>query len=139
MFGRSLGGAVAMELTNSVSPGALILESTFSSLAEMAPFPFPAFFVRLLVGDVWNSVRTAAALTVPTLCIHSPNDEIVPYRQGRRVYDAVAGDKTFLDIQGGHNTGFMESLAIYIPALDDFLTKHFGAKEAGAAEKDGNQ
>ena len=84
---------------------------------------------RLVVGDVWNSAEAAAALTVPTLCIHSPDDDIVPYRLGRRLYDAVAhekSEKTFVQIQGGHNEGFLESLYVYRPALDAFLTKHFG-------------
>jgi fermentation-respiration switch protein FrsA (DUF1100 family) len=126
LFGRSLGGAIAVELARSVTPGALILESTFSSLAEMAPFIIPTPVARLIIWDAWNSTKTAAGITVPTLCIHSQADEVVPYRQGRRLYDAVAGEKVFVDIRGGHNDGFMRAYDIYVAALDDFLTKHFG-------------
>lgn len=127
VFGRSLGGAVAMELMRSVTPGALILESTFSSLADMSPFP-ARIAPFLLGGDFWNSVETAATLTIPTLCIHSQRDEVVPFRQGRRIYEAVASEKTFLEIHGGHNTGFMQSLEIYTAGLDRFLTAHFGPR-----------
>jgi len=128
VFGRSLGGAVAMELMRSVTPGALILESTFSSLADMSPFPsFIAPF--LFGGDFWNSVEAAAGLTAPTLSVHSPQDEIVPYRQGRRVYEAVVSEKTFLEIRGDHNSGFLVSHDIYVAGLDDFLTRHFGETE----------
>jgi len=126
VFGRSLGGAVAVELARSVTPGGLILESTFSSLAEMAPFIIPTPVARLVTWDAWNSARTAEGITVPTLCIHSPVDEVVPYRQGRRLYDAIAGEKAFVDIDGGHNDGFMRSYDIYIAALDDFLAKYPG-------------
>ena len=125
VFGRSLGGAVAMELMHSVTPGALILESTFSSIADMSPFP-ASVAPLLLGGNFWNSVETAASLSIPTLIIHSPQDEVVPFRQGRRIYEAVTSEKTFLEIQGGHNSGFMQSFDIYAPALDLFLTKHFG-------------
>jgi hypothetical protein len=125
IFGRSLGGAVAVELARSVTPGALILESTFSSLAEMAPFLIPTPVARLVTWNAWNSAETAAGITVPTLCIHSPTDGIVPYLHGRRIYDALAGEKVFVDIQGGHNDGFMRSHDIYIAALDGFLTKYF--------------
>ena len=130
VFGRSLGGAVAMELMKSVKPGALILESTFSSLADMSPFP-ASIAPFLLGGNYWNSVETAASLTVPTLVIHSPQDEVIPFRQGRRIYEAIASkgtfaEKTFLEIRGGHNSGFMDSIEIYFPAIDSFLTKHFG-------------
>ena len=127
VFGRSLGGAIAMELTRHVEPRALILESTFSSLPEMIKIPFMAPVARLIVGDIWNSAEAAATLTAPTLCIHSPDDWIVPYRFGRRLYDAVAGEKTFVQIRGGHNEGFLESMDVYRPALDIFLTKHFGS------------
>jgi fermentation-respiration switch protein FrsA (DUF1100 family) len=61
VFGRSLGGAVAVELARSVTPGALILESTFSSLSEMAPFIIPTPVARLLTWDAWNSAKTAAS------------------------------------------------------------------------------
>jgi fermentation-respiration switch protein FrsA (DUF1100 family) len=131
VFGFSLGGAVAMELQRSVTPGALILESTFSSLADMSPFPASVapFF---LGGDYWNSIKTARGLTVPTLVIHSPQDSVVPYQQGKRLYEAVGAnesitEKTFLEIQGDHNSGFLQSLEVYAAGLELFLTKHLFA------------
>jgi fermentation-respiration switch protein FrsA (DUF1100 family) len=127
VFGRSLGGAIAVELTRSTKPGALILESTFSSLADMAPF-FLLPVARLVTWGAWNSVKTAGSITIPTLCIHSSEDDIVPYRQGRRLYDALASEKTFVDIHGDHNGGFFASYDIYVSALDKFLTRYFGPK-----------
>jgi fermentation-respiration switch protein FrsA (DUF1100 family) len=126
VFGRSLGGAIAMELMRGEVPGSLILESTFSSLAEIVRLPFLFPLARLVTGDAWNSAEVARALTVPALCIHSLDDEIVPYRTGRRLYDAIASEKTFLEIHGGHNEGFLDSIDAYVPALDAFLTKRFG-------------
>jgi fermentation-respiration switch protein FrsA (DUF1100 family) len=125
VFGRSLGGAVAIELTRSVKPRALILESTFSSLPDMIRIQFLAPFARLLIGDVWNSAKTASSLTVPTLLIHSPDDAVVPYRLGMRLYDAIASEKTFVQIHGDHNGGFMESIGIYRPALEEWLDDRF--------------
>ena len=126
VFGRSLGGAVAMQLMRRVKPRALILESTFSSLPEMIRIPFLVPATRFVAGDVFNSAEAALALTVPTLCLHSPDDGIVPYRLGRRLYESVASEKTFVELHGGHNSGFLESIDIYRPALDEFLTRHFG-------------
>ena len=133
VFGRSLGGAVAMELMNSVRPGALILDSTFSSVADMSPFPAPVASL-ILGGDFWNSEKTARNLNIPAMVIHSPQDEVIPFSQGQRIYQALGADiggnegagKTFLEIRGRHNTGFMESLADYTVALDRFLTQYFG-------------
>lgn len=126
LFGRSLGGAVALELTRSVRPRALILESTFASPFGVLHLDFMAPLLRVAVGDIWNSREAAERLTVPTLCIHSPDDGVVPFREGRRLYEAVAGEKAFVEIRGSHNGGFLQSREIYVPALERFLTKHFG-------------
>ena len=128
VFGRSLGAAIAVELLRSAEPGALIIETAFSSLANMAPL-FLGPVVRLLTWDVWNSVKAAAEITVPALCIHSPEDEFVPYWQGRRVYEALAGEKEFVAVHGVYNRGFWETREIYVSALDTFLAKHFGSAE----------
>ena len=121
LFGRSLGGAVALELTRSVRPRALILESTFASPFGVLNLDFMAPLLRAAVGDIWNSREAAERLTVPTLCIHSPDDGIVPFREGRRLYEAVTGGKAFVEIHGSHNGGFLQSREIYVPALDRFL------------------
>jgi pimeloyl-ACP methyl ester carboxylesterase len=126
VFGRSIGGAVAMQLMRHVKPRVLILESTFSSLPEMIRVPLLVPLARLVTGDVFDSAETASELTVPTLCFHSPEDRIVPYRLGRRLYESVASDKTFVDLRGDHNEGFLESTDVYNSALDEFFTKYFG-------------
>jgi fermentation-respiration switch protein FrsA (DUF1100 family) len=132
VFGRSIGGAVAMQLMRHAKPRALILESTFSSLSEMVRIPFLVPVARFVIGDALNSVRIARRLTVPVLCLHSPDDNIVPYRLGRRLYESVASEKTFVELRGDHNMGFLESIGTYRSALDKFLTKHFGAMEPPA-------
>ncbi|MDR3354654.1 MAG: alpha/beta hydrolase [Synergistaceae bacterium] len=134
VFGRSIGGAVAMQLMARVKPRALILESTFSSLAEMIRVPFLVPLARLIAGGAFDSAQIASKLTVPTLFIHSPDDEIVPYRLGRRLYESAAGEKTFAEIHGGHNDGFLKSIDIYRAALDEFLRERLG--EAKRAEAD---
>ena len=135
VFGRSLGGAVAMELMRYVTPGALILESTFSSLSDMVRLDLLSPVVRILTGDVWNSVVVAHELAVPTLSLHSPDDEIVPYRLGRRLFDALAGEKKFVDISGDHNEGFSMSMPAYRDALDAFLTRHFGKSQTALEQQ----
>jgi len=125
VFGRSLGGAVAMELMRSATPRGLIFELKFSSLADMSPFP--SFIApTLLGGDFWNSEQTAASVTVPVLIIHKPHDGSFMYRQSRRVYEALVGEKTFLDTRAHH--GYRSSFEMYIAGLDDFLTGLFGER-----------
>jgi len=122
VFGRSLGGAVAVELMRSAAPGGLILETKFSSLADMSPFPlFIAPF--LLGGDFWNSTQTAAGVVVPTLIIHRPHDGYAMYKQSRRVYEALAGEKTFLNTRAYY--GYRSSFEMYAAGIDSFLAGLF--------------
>lgn len=131
VFGRSIGGAVAMQLMRDAKPRALILESTFSSLPELVRVDALVPLARFIVGDVLNSARVAGTVDVPVLFIHSPDDDIVPYRYGRRLYDAIASpEKTFVEIRGGHNEGYFDSHDVYLPALEAFITKHFGPRSS---------
>lgn len=131
VFGRSLGGAIALQFIKNVNPPvkALILESTFSSLADMTGVDFISRAVRLLVTDAWNSADTARNLTVKTLCVHSPDDDVVPYRLGKRLFDTVVSQKSFLEIRGDHNYGFMESMPDYANGLNEFLNKVLPAQK----------
>jgi len=122
IFGRSLGAAVGAQLASRRSPGGLIIESGFTSGVEMARrlYPFlPAGLITRLEFPLADFVRQVRC---PVLVIHSRDDEIIPFDMGKAIYQAVAGeDKTFLEIWGGHNTGFYLSESVYIPALEKFL------------------
>lgn len=133
LFGRSLGGAVALELTRVVTPRAIILESTFASPFGVArlgrlTWLFPLLRAIMGLGGSWASREIASGLTIPSLHIHSPDDEIVPYAEGVRLFEAKAGEKSFVTIRGDHNDGFMESLDVYEPALDAFVERWFGPR-----------
>lgn len=62
----------------------------------------------------------------PVLVIHSPDDEIIPYAHGQRLYATAAGPKVFLKLRGDHNTGFLMSGRDYVHGLDAFLREHLG-------------
>lgn len=121
LFGRSLGGVVAMWLAERVDPAALILESTFTSLEDMASHHYPFLPVSLISRYDYDAVSAAPAVTAPVLTVHSPQDEIVPFELGTRLHDALPGRKTFLEIRGGHNEGFLVSGRQYTEGLQRFL------------------
>jgi fermentation-respiration switch protein FrsA (DUF1100 family) len=60
-------------------------------------------------------------VTAPVLIAHSPQDEIVPYAQGRTLYDTANPPKQFLELAGGHNDGFIFMRESWINVLKDFL------------------
>ena len=121
IFGRSLGGAVAIKLAGEEEAGALICESSFTSAVDMGRLLFPYLPVDLLVFDRYDSISRVGELSLPKLFIHSRGDEIIPFGHGERLYRAAAPPKEFLEIRGGHNEGFLESEDIYREIIDDFL------------------
>lgn len=124
LFGRSLGGAVAAELTTRHRPGVLILESTFTSVPDMAAAAYPFLPGRWLSRFRYNAREAVGRAPAPVLVIHSPEDEIVPYRHGRALYDAARNPKAFLEIHGGHNEGFLESGERYREGIARFLRQY---------------
>ncbi len=124
VLGRSLGGAIAANLTKDRSPRMLILESAFSSVADVASKSYPIFPVRLLCRYRYDTSEYVKNLKCPLLVIHSPEDEIVPYSLGRKIFDSAGGPKEFLKIKGTHNEGFDESKEVYVKGLRTFIEKH---------------
>jgi len=124
VMGRSLGGAVASNLAKNNNPSLLILESAFTSTADMAASAYPIFPVRLLCRFGYRNIENVKSIKCPLLVIHSPNDEIVPYSHGRKIFDAAKEPKEFLQISGSHNEGFDESKEAYVEGLKIFLGKY---------------
>jgi fermentation-respiration switch protein FrsA (DUF1100 family) len=123
-FGRSLGGAVATRLAQDHPPAALIIESTFTSIPDMAAQIYFFLPVRLLARIDYNTLARLPELTTPILIIHSPDDEVIPYAHGQRLFAAAHEPKEFLSIRGGHNDGYIRSAELYEARLEAFLRRH---------------
>lgn len=123
VFGRSLGGAVAAQLASRVQPqaGGLVLESTLSSARDFAKAAFPLLSHVLVVRYQFDSVARLAQVHCPVLVLHSPTDEIMPYRLGEKLYQSAHEPKRFVALRGDHNNGFLQSQPAYEQALADFL------------------
>lgn len=126
-FGRSLGSAVAVETALKKNTGALIVESGFTSLPDLGSTIYPYLPVRLLSRFQYASIDKIGRITIPKLIIHSPDDEIIPFEHGEKLFKKAKEPKAFLETAGGHNEGFMISGEIYKRGLNSFLAKHFPA------------
>lgn len=123
LSGRSLGGGIAAGLAASVQPGGLILESTFTSLVDLARDMYPLMPVSWFLPEDYCSISRLKNLRSPLLVMHSPDDEVVHFRHGRALYDAYAGtNKQFLELQGPHDSGFLDNLSVYVKGLEDFFS-----------------
>lgn len=121
IFGRSLGGAVAVDLASKVKAGGLILESTFSSVRDMATYVFPLISDFIYLRYSFDSFNKINKVSAPILMIHSPDDEVIPFETGQKLFEAVKSEKTFLQIKGGHNDGFMQSISSYMQTLRSYF------------------
>ena len=129
LFGRSLGGGPASYLAARLKPRGLILESTFTSLHDVAKDMFPEFLVSLLLRQDYDVRARLSGLRLPLLVAHSPDDETVPYALGRELYENYAGSKSFLALRGSHNTGYRTDREMYIRGLASFLESLEAASE----------
>ncbi len=120
-YGESLGGAVAIELAGRRKVGALIIEDTFTSLADMGARVYPWLPVRLILRIRYDSIRKIGKLHVPALVIHSRADDLVPFDMGQQLYQAAAGPKLFLETGGAHSAGGFTTRVEWRAAVRGFL------------------
>ena len=118
IWGKSLGGGIAAYLAaEHPSCRALVLESTFTSIPDVARGMFPFLPVGWLIKHEYPVVHHVSQVDSPVLVMHSRQDETVPYRLGRRVYAAAGEPKEFVTLRGGHVWGFLASREIYTQAI----------------------
>lgn len=123
VFGRSLGGAIATWLVARHSPRALIIESSFTSMLDLAGGMYPWLPVRWLSRIRYNSKDNLKSIGCPVLIVHSKDDEMIPFKHGQQLHDAVRGPKDFLEISGDHKNGHRLSGPTYAQGLGKFLEK----------------
>ncbi len=124
VFGRSLGAAVAADLAARVRPGALVLDSAFTSLPELGQELYPFLPVKWLARLRYPTLERLKEVRCPVLIIHSREDEIVPLRHAQRLYEAARAPKQFLTVDGGHNSAYFLSDRRYAEELGFFLGRH---------------
>ncbi len=122
LFGKSLGGAVAVDLATEVKPAGLIVQSSFTSVPDMAAVHFP-FVPKALIRTRMDSLSKIGGIKVPKLLIHSSADEVVPFEMGRRLYEAASEPKRFFAVEGaGHNETLVVGGHAYNAAIRDFVS-----------------
>jgi uncharacterized protein len=135
IYGHSLGGAVAVDLAAALSEqadssadasqrrapaGGLIIESTFTTLADMArEVTYSWVPVGLLLSQKFDSIGKMAKVKMPVLVVHGAADRFVPSRFSQQLYDAATAPKQLLLVEGGsHNNSMRAGADQYRHALD---------------------
>jgi uncharacterized protein len=121
IFGESLGGPIAANLAKDVSPGALVLASTFTSVPDLASNFYWFLPVRLLARFHYPTAEYMARVHVPTLVIHSRTDEIVPFSHAEAIFRRANERKQLLEIRGDHNSALLVSRQQITEGMRRFL------------------
>jgi len=124
LMGRSVGGAVCVDLAAGDGARGLILESTFTKLPDVAAIHYPWLPVRLFMRTRLDSLSKIRRYQGPLLQSHGTQDEIVPPQLGKRLFEAAPTDhKQWIDIPGGtHNSpmppNYYRELARFLRSLE---------------------
>lgn len=121
LFGRSLGGSIATYLATKVKVRALVIESTFTSYVDIGKKFYPYMPVRWFARFNYPTKEYIRKVRCPVMVIHSRSDEVVPFEFGLELYEEAGEPKEFVEIQGGHNDGFLISSEIYKGAWTKWL------------------
>jgi fermentation-respiration switch protein FrsA (DUF1100 family) len=104
-FGTSIGAALAVQLATRREAAALILETPFNRLCEVAQFHYPLFPACILLPyERWASADLIAQVAAPVLILHGDADQTIPLSQGLELFDAAHTPKRLIVYPGGrHN------------------------------------
>lgn len=124
IYGWSMGSAVAVHLASQVTPAAVILEGAPASIVAIGQQQYPWFPIRLLMRNPFESIARIRNVDAPLLFLHSPEDAVVPFGEGRRLYEAAHPPKRFVEVRGGHIHANDVDGAAFFGAIDTFLAEH---------------
>jgi pimeloyl-ACP methyl ester carboxylesterase len=128
-YGRSMGAAVALQLAIEAPPNRVILESSFTSLHdiawEMTPITYALFGWWTMENQFRNSEKISR-LKTPVLLIHGDHDRIVPMSMSQELYAHAPQPKRLLIVPGAeHSNAFKVGGQAYRKAWLDFIDSGF--------------
>jgi len=120
LMGESLGGAIVVQLAAESAPRGLILQSTFSSLRDVADVHYPKLS-WLVPPAKLDSVTQIVRYRGPLLQSHGTVDRTIPFASGEKLFQSANEPKTFVKIPGAdHNNWLRQS---YLTRLDEFIER----------------
>jgi len=124
LYGESLGSGAAIEMATNFRAGAIVLESPFTSVVDVAARQFFMFPLQLLVRDRFDNLAKIGRVLSPLLVVHGERDMVVPVRLGRRLLEAANPPRVGRFVpKAGHNNLYRYG----VPAtVIEFVEAHIG-------------
>ena len=81
------------------------------------------FPIRLVMRNPFDSIAKVDRIRAPILFLHSPEDDVIPIGEGRRLFDAATAPKTFVEVRGGHIYANDVDRSVFEGAIKSFLER----------------
>jgi len=126
VLGQSYGGQLAISVAAKFPSyiDALVTEGTFTSFKDIAAHSTPWIarpFVSVFFLNPYSAAKQIRRVSVPTLIIHSQDDEAVPFSMGEELYELAGGQREFWAINGKHTDALVDFPNEFVRKLDRFV------------------
>ncbi len=121
LWGQSLGWSIVINTAQNKDIYGVISESTFYSMDRMARKQFPYLPTSILLRFHFKNYEKINNIKAPILFIHSKNDEMIDFENGKKLFNLRKWEKTFLETSGSHNYWFSKDYALYVKTMKMFL------------------
>jgi len=126
LFGESIGAAFSIYLAQKQSIHALILEAPFTSIHEMSTTLLGFRLPKFLLSSQLPSIDRIKTIDYPTMVIHGKRDKVIPFSQGKRIYDESPADvKVFFPVEEAGHNGIYLTIGVnrFMKPIIEFLEK----------------
>lgn len=125
-FGRSLGGAVVLQLAAERQLSGLIVESTFTSTLDMGERFHKYLLPRYTLTNLYDNLGKVGGLTMPKIFAHGREDTRIPFDMGQKLFEAAGAPKQFVELQGSHVASNWRTTPAYHAMVSTFLDDLLG-------------
>lgn len=120
-YGKSLGGPVAADLCLRRKLAGLILEGSLASLRTYVGDMGGFLPTELLVSEKFNTIAKVQKIHIPKLIVHGMDDDVIPFAEGRLIFNKAGLPKEFLPYDGGHDDEVFITSESYKNRLNKFF------------------
>lgn len=120
LMGESLGGSIAIQLAAESAPRGLIVQSSFSSLRDVADVHY-SNLSWLVSRNRLESTSQIARYRGPLLQSHGTQDRTIPFSSGQKLFRAANEPKQFVAIEGADHNNWLTDA--YLKQLDEFIAR----------------
>ncbi len=124
IMGRSLGGSIASWVSARQRPAAAVIESTFTSAADIGSDLYPWLPVRWMIKYEYNTIENLKQIQAPLFMAHSRTDQIIPFHHGQKLFEVANEPKMFVELVGLHGSAYLETGPRYREELQQFLVQN---------------